>query len=99
MGGRAAAGAGGTSGRGAVAAAAAAAPPAARTVDSPCLSRRHAGAGRGERPVRVPGAVGAGTQPSRSALSGDAVQLRDRKSVVEGKSVSVRVDLGGSRLL
>src|SRR3546814_18251911 len=27
------------------------------------------------------------------------VRLRDRKSVVEGKSVSVRVDLGGRRVL
>src|SRR3546814_19420284 len=28
-----------------------------------------------------------------------ADELRDRKSVVEGKSVSVRVDLGGRRIL
>src|SRR3546814_20522374 len=28
-----------------------------------------------------------------------ACALQDRKSVVEGKSVSVRVDLGGSRIL
>src|SRR3546814_14215454 len=43
---------------------------------------------------------------SRSAVSGSAAWLvsggatrRDRKSVVEGKGVSVRVDLGGSRII
>src|SRR3546814_19412111 len=43
----------------------------------------------------------------QTAQLGDVVQIRedfrlaseDRKSVVEGKSVSVRVDLGGSRIL
>src|SRR3546814_15338289 len=30
---------------------------------------------------------------------GSAAVTRDRKSVVEGKSVSVRVDLGGSRII
>src|SRR3546814_20713198 len=29
----------------------------------------------------------------------ERIQLGDRKSVVEGKSVSVRVDLGGGRLI
>src|SRR3546814_14048854 len=34
------------------------------------------------------------------AYFGDAVaELEDRKSVVEGKSVSVRVDLGGRRII
>src|SRR3546814_11057650 len=31
--------------------------------------------------------------------TGKAVETRDRKSVVEGKSVSVRVDLGGRRII
>src|SRR3546814_17000569 len=31
--------------------------------------------------------------------SGRSLQLPDRKSVVEGKSVSVRVDLGGRRII
>src|SRR3546814_16377025 len=35
------------------------------------------------------------TAPSRQGSS----QTRDRKSVVKGKSVSVRVDLGGSRII
>src|SRR3546814_10970530 len=36
------------------------------------------------------------TSPTRSA---ESAEKRDRKSVVEGKSVSVRVDLGGRRII
>src|SRR3546814_16300464 len=32
-------------------------------------------------------------------LRGRGISLRDRKSVVSGKSVSVRVDLGGRRII
>src|SRR3546814_14795231 len=35
----------------------------------------------------------------RAWLSGSLAQIRDRKSVVSGKSVSVRVDLGGRRII
>src|SRR3546814_18569809 len=40
-------------------------------------------------------------KPSSSAISkaGAAFSSRDRKSVVKGKSVSVRVDLGGRRII
>src|SRR3546814_16359159 len=36
---------------------------------------------------------------SRSGLSVSRLARTDRKSVVEGKRVSVRVDLGGSRII
>src|SRR3546814_17381062 len=36
---------------------------------------------------------------ARAALTAGAPALRDRKSVVSGKSVSVRVDLGGRRII
>src|SRR3546814_16345331 len=35
----------------------------------------------------------------RSAMSAPRLISRDRQSVVEGKSVSVRVDLGGCRII
>src|SRR3546814_15024953 len=40
-----------------------------------------------------------GDQQVRAAARGGAATLRDRKSGVEGKSVSVRVDFGGGRLI
>src|SRR3546814_3781680 len=43
---------------------------------------------------------GAGPPPAPSAAEGEReATSSDRKSVVEGKSVSVRVDLGGWRLI
>src|SRR3546814_12685506 len=39
------------------------------------------------------------TQPILMRLQSDLLELIDRKSVVEGKSVSVRVDLGGRRVV
>src|SRR3546814_18042347 len=47
--------------------------------------------GRGRRP-------GAGSQPRRQPARA-AGRREDRKSVAEGKSVSVRVDLGGRRII
>src|SRR3546814_19738388 len=35
----------------------------------------------------------------RNAIAPTSAELGDRKSVVEGKSVSVRVDLGGRRII
>src|SRR3546814_10960889 len=43
------------------------------------------------RPTQKFGRLKPSTEP--------AMMVRDRKSVVEGKSVSVRVDLGGRRIL
>src|SRR3546814_18682667 len=40
-----------------------------------------------------------GIEPGYEQREIDDADLRDRKSVVSGKSVSVRVDLGGSRIL
>src|SRR3546814_15093691 len=37
--------------------------------------------------------------PSRNAVAAALLAALDRKSVVEGKSVSVRVDLGGRRII
>src|SRR3546814_11016983 len=37
--------------------------------------------------------------PSYLVSAADALDAGDRKSVVEGKSVSVRVDLGGRRII
>src|SRR3546814_12668225 len=39
------------------------------------------------------------SRPRLSAASSEQPRLRDRKSVVSGKSVSVRVDLGGRRII
>src|SRR3546814_18491936 len=39
------------------------------------------------------------TYTDRPGLTGAFAGRRDRKSVVEGKSVSVRVDLGGRRII
>src|SRR3546814_8374366 len=81
----------------------------------PCVrpSRVGSGAGRsrtrsgmtrtyGRRPGGAARAAGSGTrQPPRSRSSGlgrHDVEV-DRKSVVSGKSVSVRVDLGGRRFI
>src|SRR3546814_11779611 len=63
------------------------------------------------RQERIPHHAGGGTSVSTKALrvgrdqfrtrgaaaAGIAADVRDRKSVVSGKSVSVRVDLGGRR--
>src|SRR3546814_12480652 len=41
----------------------------------------------------------AGTERRLRDVEPERGQVRDRKSVVEGKSVSVRVDLGGRRII
>src|SRR3546814_12626814 len=41
----------------------------------------------------------AATERSACASGGSPAEPRDRKSVVEGKSVSARVDLGGRRII
>src|SRR3546814_17096118 len=64
-----------------------------------CGTRRERRAGQG----RVRGrALGQALRRSDGAAvrhGAERVSARDRKSVVEGKSVYVRVDLGGRRLL
>src|SRR3546814_17187990 len=50
--------------------------------------------GAREGSLRVPGDLRTAARSTFAALPGSLV---DRKSVVSGKSVSVRVDLGGSR--
>src|SRR3546814_11704867 len=40
-----------------------------------------------------------GCPDAEAALSGNPLSYVDRKSVVSGKSVSVRVDLGGRRII
>src|SRR3546814_18543481 len=64
-----------------------------------------------EEPVgKAPGMIDrAGTDPAlpnqilfiidAQGCTGDLPRCRDRKSVVSGKSVSVRVDLGGRRII
>src|SRR3546814_14858676 len=47
---------------------------------------------------RAPG-EGGGRADQRRARARGHLRLSDRKSVVEGKSVSVRVDLGGRRII
>src|SRR3546814_20442492 len=65
------------------------------------LSGRHGFPGwRGRRrrlPPRRGRGSGRGTRKSPRRPSGAHGRDQDRKSVVEGKSVSVRVDLGGRR--
>src|SRR3546814_11290633 len=53
--------------------------------------RPRAGAPSPRRPVR--------RHPGRALAEVDAAVRADRKSVVSGKSVSVRVDLGGRRII
>src|SRR3546814_11364900 len=43
--------------------------------------------------------VGAGRDPAPRRFDAEHRDLRDRKSVVSGKRVSVRVDLGGRRII
>src|SRR3546814_11410343 len=58
------------------------------------LRARFAGTGGGARPLGR-----GGGRRDRAGLKGAALFHRlDRKGVVEGKSVSVRVDLGGRRI-
>src|SRR3546814_19566900 len=70
-----------------------------------CSSRaRSSGSGRACQSMGIPPVPGQGTgliPVERSSHSSRAPpkRARDRKSVVEGKSVSVRVDLGGRRVL
>src|SRR3546814_17687761 len=56
-----------------------------------------AGRGAGGRPLRR--LAGRGLFRRVDVQPGDRRQQGDRKSVVEGKSVSVRVDLGGRRII
>src|SRR3546814_17129540 len=54
--------------------------------------------------IAAPGGLGAGEAVAAGARAGSAtgglfVVTADRKSVVSGKSVSVRVDLGGRRII
>src|SRR3546814_11335716 len=50
--------------------------------------------------TRAPSSTAGNCAPSTSRRSGnDRKRTLDRKSVVEGKSVSVRVDLGGRRII
>src|SRR3546814_16872307 len=57
----------------------------------------------GEGQVRTTGKLGEvmteSVQAALSFVKARAPAYGDRKSVVEGKSVSVRVDLGGSRII
>src|SRR3546814_14051996 len=71
-----------------------------RRRDRPPGRRRHQAdadrtAVRPDQTGREPPQAGPGDEPGHTGAAGQA----DRKSVVEGKSVSVRVDLGGRRIL
>src|SRR3546814_16706828 len=46
-----------------------------------------------------PGQVGAVAVPEQQVEGRRRLAFQDRKSVVQGKSVSVRVDLGGRRII
>src|SRR3546814_17765131 len=62
-----------------------------------CATSSDAGAGRRKLQLRRP--VRPRRNPQRRKRQrGSPLRRRDRKSVVEGKSVSVRVDLGGCRI-
>src|SRR3546814_13271242 len=65
------------------------------------VARRHGRIGRGadggDDRVRVGGEVG--QQQDEPCIQGGAFGGIDRKSVVSGKSVSGRVDLGGRRII
>src|SRR3546814_20071735 len=70
----------------------------------PRLDRRRRGGARGAVLGRSAGPAGrsrARTLNGAGGVAGTmaAPQQKDRKSVVEGKSVSVRVDLGGRRII
>src|SRR3546814_7965924 len=60
-------------------------------------------AGRGAKMCRLPGVAGRrpsqGTGPGPAGGTGAHFRCGDRKSVVEGKGVSVRVELGGRRVV
>src|SRR3546814_16356636 len=69
-------------------------------------AQEQGGIGRVELGVELGGEVGVGGRSAGDEAEGDAARpdrqryvLGDRKSVVSGKSVSVRVDPGGRRLL
>src|SRR3546814_18663916 len=65
--------------------------------ERPVHDRHHAGGGAVHRAAGVQLLEVAGGEPRR--LGERARGGGDRKSVVSGKSVSVRVDLGGSRII
>src|SRR3546814_11699093 len=53
----------------------------------------------GGGPIRSDPCASGPFRAARESLSGASPSVRDRKSVVSGKSVSVRVDLGGRRII
>src|SRR3546814_19243142 len=54
---------------------------------------------RGWRHIIAPPIAAAMTSETKDDAAGVLADVRDRKSVVSGKSVSVRVDLGGRGLI
>src|SRR3546814_11296866 len=65
----------------------------------PPLSRSSGGAARVSSSASRIRSGSSGATSWLPAISGSSSGSEDRKSVVEGKSVSVRVDLGGRRII